>query len=150
MGAPIFNQINIVCRNIDASIAFYKHLGIDLSDGRVWRTRTGGHHASGISQVEGREIHFDLDSEAFARHWNAAWHSQTEAVGRVVIGFGVSTRADVDDVYRTMTEAGYRGLQEPYDALWGARYAILEDPDGNAVGLMSPISPDRKSPTPDL
>ena len=40
--------------------------------------------------------------------------------------------------------------QEPYDAFWGARYAIVEDPDGNAVGLMSPIDPDRQRPTLDV
>jgi hypothetical protein len=32
--------------------------------------------------------------------------------GRVVIGFGVPTRADVDDLYRDMTGAGYSGLQD--------------------------------------
>jgi hypothetical protein len=34
-------------------------------------------------------------------------------------------------------------MQEPHD--WGAPYAILEGPDGIAVGLMSPISPDKKT-----
>jgi uncharacterized glyoxalase superfamily protein PhnB len=36
--------------------------------------------------------------------------------------------------------------QPPYDAFWGARYAVVSDPDGNAVGIMSPIDPDRRSP----
>jgi len=150
MSAPTFSQINLVCRNVEASIVFYGKLGVDLPSDRVWRTPTGGHHASGISQGDGQEIHFDLDSEAFARHWNSAWSAQREIAGRVVIGFAVSTRAEVDDLYRAMTESGYRGLQEPYDALWGSRYAILADPDGNAVGLMSPVSPDKRSPAPDL
>jgi uncharacterized glyoxalase superfamily protein PhnB len=70
--------------------------------------------------------------------------------GRVVIGFSVSTRTDVDDLFRDMTAARYHGPQEPMDAFWGARYAIIEDPDGVAVGLMSPISPDRKTPPPNL
>jgi len=32
-----------------------------------------------------------------------------------------------------------------YDAFRGARYAIVEDPDGNSFGLMSPIDAARKS-----
>jgi Glyoxalase/Bleomycin resistance protein/Dioxygenase superfamily len=44
-----------------------------------------------------------------------------------------------------ITAAGYRGQQPPYDAFWGARYAVIEDPDGNAVGIMSPVDPDRRS-----
>ena len=31
------------------------------------------------------------------------------------------------------------GASKPSDAFQGARYAIVEDPDGNPVGLMSPI-----------
>ena len=45
-----------------------------------------------------------------------------------------------------MIGAGYRGLQEPHDAFWGARYAIIEDPDGIAVGLISPVSPEKSQP----
>jgi uncharacterized glyoxalase superfamily protein PhnB len=40
---------------------------------------------------------------------------------------------------------GYRGQQPLYDAFWGARYAVIEDPGGNAVWIMSPIDPDRRS-----
>jgi uncharacterized glyoxalase superfamily protein PhnB len=49
-----------------------------------------------------------------------------------------------------MTGADYRGLREPHDAFWGERYAIIEDPDGIAVGLMSPMSPYRKAPPPEV
>jgi hypothetical protein len=32
-----------------------------------------------------------------------------------------------------------------FDAFWGARYAIVADPDGNDVGLMSPIDESRRT-----
>jgi hypothetical protein len=38
-----------------------------------------------------------------------------------------------------------RGRQPPFDAFWGARYAIVADPDGNDVGLMSPIDESRRT-----
>jgi len=34
--------------------------------------------------------------------------------------------------------------------LWGARDTVMEDPDGIAVGAMSPVSPDMKSPPPEV
>jgi uncharacterized glyoxalase superfamily protein PhnB len=43
-----------------------------------------------------------------------------------------------------LTGAGYKGLQAPFDAFWGARYAVVEDPNGIAVGLMSPSDPNRR------
>ena len=150
MSKPILDQINLVCGDLDASIAFYRRLGVEIPDAGVWRTPTGGHHAGAADPSAGQAIDFDLDSTAFAPYWNAGWKDRTDLRGRVVVGFGVPTRADVDDVFRDMTSAGYRGLQEPHDAFWGARYAIIEDPDGVAVGLMSPVSPDKKSEPPSV
>jgi catechol 2,3-dioxygenase-like lactoylglutathione lyase family enzyme len=145
---PILDQINLVCGDLDASIAFYRRLGVEIPESRVWRTPTGIHHVGAAEDAADRAVTFDLDSTAFAQHWNTGWKGQTDLRGRVVVGFGVSTREDVDAIYSDMTGAGYRGLQEPWDAFWGARYAVIEDPDGIAVGLMSPISADKKSPPP--
>src|SRR6202020_3648024 len=101
-------------------------------------TASGGHHASAAEQSGDRAIDFSLDSAVFAQHWNAAWKGRTDLRGRVVVGFGVATRAAVDEVFRDMTGAGYRGLQDPIAALWGARYAILEGPAGVGGGLLVP------------
>jgi uncharacterized glyoxalase superfamily protein PhnB len=34
-----------------------------------------------------------------------------------------------------------QGLQPPFDAPWGERFAIVEDPDGNPVAIASPVDP---------
>ncbi len=150
MSKPILDQINLVCGDVDASIAFYRRLGVAISEDRIWRTPSGAHHVSAADAPSGRGIAFDLDSAAFAQRWNAAWKGRPDLKGRIVVGFSVPARDDVDTIFRDMTGAGHRGLQEPVDAFWGARYAIIEDPDGIAVGVMSPIAPDRKSPPPDV
>lgn len=147
---PILNQVNIVSANPDASIAFYRRLGIDISDDSLWRTPTGAHHVSAITDEAARGIALDLDSAAFAAIWKTGWHGRHDLAGRVVVGFGVSSRQEVDRLYDDMTTAGYRGLQPPYDAFWGARYAVIEDPDGLAVGLMSPVSDAHRSPPPQV
>ena len=82
----------------------------------------------------------DFDSMPFAQHWNRGWRS-----GTGVLGFRVDSRETVDKTYFELVEAGYRSQQPPYDAFWGARYAIVEDPDGNAVGIMSPPDPAQRS-----
>lgn len=143
---PILDQLNIVSGDMAASIAFYRRLGVEIPDPAIWRTASGAHHASAR---DGR-IDFDLDSAAFARMWNAGWRDRGDLKGRVVVGFKLPSRAAVDATYADLTGAGYVGLQTPYDAFWGARYAIMEDPDGLAVGLMSPISAEFKSPPPDV
>jgi catechol 2,3-dioxygenase-like lactoylglutathione lyase family enzyme len=139
-----FDQINIVSSDMEASLAFYRRLGVNLPEENVWRTDSGAHHASAR---EG-EADLDIDSTRFAAAWNIGWRGRTDLAGRVVVGFGVASREEVDRLFAELTAAGHKGLQPPFDAFWGARYAIVEDPDGIAVGLMSPISPERRSSPP--
>jgi uncharacterized glyoxalase superfamily protein PhnB len=145
---PTLNQLNIVSGNVDASIAFYRRLGVEIPDPRIWRTATGVHHVSAIEADSTEAATLDLDSTAFAQKWNKGWAGRQDLAGRVVVGFSVSSREEVDRLYGEMTVAGHRGLQAPWDAFWGARYAIVEDPDGIAVGLMSPISAKHRAPPP--
>jgi len=61
---------------------------------------------------------------------------------------GPPCREAVDRTYHALTAAGGASQQPPYDAFWGARYAVVEDPDGNPVGLMSPIDDAYRSTPP--
>ena len=134
MASPTLDQINLVVSDMDAAVAFYRRLGLEIPDtDPSWQ----GHHRT--AEVSGG-LDVDLDSEKFARHWNRGWNG-----GRTVIGFKVDSREQVDELYQELTNAGYQGQQPPYDAFWGARYAVIEDPDGNPVGVMSPVDPARRS-----
>lgn len=131
---PVPDQINLVVTNMEATIAFYQRLGLAIRDSGP---DFEAHHRS-AELPQGIEL--DFDSVEFARHWDKGWKG-----GMVVLGFKVENRDRVDDIYSDLTAAGYLGQQEPYDAFWGARYAVVEDPDGNAVGIMSQIDSTRRS-----
>ena len=138
---PVLNQLDIVVCDIDAAVAFYRRLGLEIPDHTIWRTASGAHHVD-LHLPNGFHLH--LDSVALARHFNTGW-PEVSAVGtKTVIGFAVESRDDVDKRYDELVAAGYMGRQPPYDTFWGARYAIVADPDGNDVGLMSLIDPDRR------
>ena len=82
----------------------------------------------------GGSVHSSLSA-----FWNSAWKNKEELVGRVVIGFSVADLQTVD-LYAEMIASGATGLSRR-SMRSGARYAILEDPDGVAIGLMSPSDP---------
>lgn len=134
---PVLDQLNLVVRDMEATLAFYRRLGLDIPDRAVWRTASGGHHAE-ATMPSGFRLEFD--SIAMAKAYNAGW-CEPAGGSRCVISFSLPTREAVDERYADLTAAGYAGRQAPYDAFWGSRYAIVSDPDGNDVGLMSP--PDR-------
>lgn len=143
MAAATFDQLNIVSDDLDATVRFYARLGLDLHEPH--RTPAGEpFHTSSSSATAGALL--EADSAAFARIWNRGWTPEAALGGRVVIGLRVADRATVDRLYQETVAAGHRGLQPPFDAFWGARYAIVEDPDGLAVGLMSPADEKHRSP----
>ena len=145
---PRFSQVNLIAGDPEASLAFYRALGIEIADSEVWRTHSGTHHITAQRSAPTDGAAFEIDSATFAREWNFGWKEERNLTGRIVLGFNVLSRADVDATYDKVLAAGFRGLQPPYDAIWGARYAVLEDPNGIAVGIMSPITAEHRSPPP--
>jgi len=134
---PDLHMLNVVVGDMSASLDFYRRLGIVVP---------AGEDAAGV-HVQLRMpggVSLELDTAESARLWHAGWRSDPESVG-VVIGFSVLTREAVDERYNELTAAGYLGRQQPFDAFWGARYAIVADPDGNDVGLMSPLDESRRT-----
>lgn len=130
---PEVDQFNLVVSGMAAAVAFYRRLGFTVPDtDPEWQD----HHRT----VAGQGLDVDLDSEAFARHWDRGWSG-----GMGVLGVRVASREAVDALYAEVTGAGARSQQPPYDAFWGARYAVVEDPDGHPVGIMSPADPARRS-----
>ena len=131
-------QVNVVVSDMVAMAEFYQRLGVDLrGNSGPWAS----HHRNtgGVGGVD-----FDLDSAAFAEVWNHGWPG-----GRgVVLGFRVEDRDAVDRTFEELIAGGARAQQEPYDAFWGVRYAVVSDPDGNAVGIMSPVDDTRRTATP--
>ena len=46
---------------------------------------------------------------------------------------------EVDSVAEKIKAAGFKIVKEPWDAFWGQRYAVVEDPDGYKVDLYASL-----------
>ena len=128
---PVLNQINLIVGDLAASAAFYRRLGVELPDEAV--------HLE--ARFDGLSLEFDDDTSA--RWWHAGWRAAPGP--RVVLSFRLASRDAVDASYADLTAAGHPGVQPPFDAFFGSRYAIVSDPDGNDVALMSEPEPERRS-----
>ena len=38
---PVFDQLNLVVRDMDAAMTFYRRLGLRIPDAAIWRTAVG-------------------------------------------------------------------------------------------------------------
>jgi catechol 2,3-dioxygenase-like lactoylglutathione lyase family enzyme len=130
--------VNLVVRDMDASLAFYRSMGLDFPDAPEWPEGSGARHA-GLTGAGGAEL--ELDNVPMATLWHPGVRADSLG-GTAVLGLAVESREAVDELYAAVTAAGHRGALEPYDAFWGARYAVVCDPAGYEIGLMSPIDRD--------
>jgi catechol 2,3-dioxygenase-like lactoylglutathione lyase family enzyme len=144
-GGPVppirLDQVNLVVRDVDASRAFYSRFGLDFGPEHdpVW----SAHHVS-AEHGDHAPIDVDLDSTTFVTQWDQGWPGGTGAL----LGFKVDTRTEVDALVAALVAEGVPVQQEPYDAFWGARYAVVSDPDGNGVGIMSRVDAAHRSEPP--
>ena len=123
------NAIGIVAADMGESIRFYRLLGLDVPE-----TPDEGH----VDTFLPNGVRFMLDSEETMRSFMDDW--QRETGNQVGIAFECGNPAEVDEIYARVTEAGFHGDKEPWDAFWGQRYAILKDPSGVDVSLYAPLA----------
>ena len=139
---PALGQINVVVRDMRTSLAFYRLLGLSVEE--VPLPEWAPHHASAVAA---NGVRVEFDSVAFAKQWNPGLDAARLGSAAIAFFF-VASRQEVDEIHARVTAAGHRSHQAPENAFWGARYAIVEDPDGNSVGIMSPVDDAMRRPPP--
>jgi predicted enzyme related to lactoylglutathione lyase len=127
---PTLTGIHLFVRDMAASLAFYRKLGLTLS------VDDEGSFASADTPA-GASL--QLGTFALTRSYDPNWHEPSGAAPNT-LNFTLASSQAVDDLYGEMTAAGYGGHLAPIDAFWRSRYAIIDDPDGNIVGLHGPRS----------
>ncbi|RAJ70123.1 putative glyoxalase superfamily protein PhnB [Streptomyces sp. Amel2xB2] len=129
---PRFDLIGLVTADMAASLAFYRRLGLDLP--------AGADREPHVEAALPGGLRIAWDTEETVRSFDPDWESGPRGAGRVSLAFLCESPADVDRLHAELTDAGYESHKEPWDAVWGQRYAVVADPDGNGVDLFAPLS----------
>ena len=123
MYATTAGSTNLVTGDMSSAVDFYRLLGgwdFEVTPDRV-------HAVVAVSP----DLLVELDTRDFASVWNVG--AVAEPGGTVLI-LSTEDRAGVDSLFDEVTGAGHRGVQVPYDTVWGARFAVVADPDGHQIG----------------
>ena len=127
--AVVPHTIDIVVTDIAASLAFYRTIGLDApadADGPQVQITTPGGATLG------------LVTESLVRQSNPDWTAPSGS--RVTFSCRCDSPDELNATHARAVAAGYASRQDPWDAFWGQRYAMLLDPDGNRVDLFAAIS----------
>jgi len=122
------NAIGIVASDMGESIRFYRLLGLDVPE-----TPDEGH----VDTFLPNGVRFMLDSEETMRSFMDGWNLETG--NHISLNFECESPAAVDETYARVTEAGFHGEKEPWDAFWGQRFALVKDPTGVNVSLYADL-----------
>ncbi len=122
-----FDAFGFVVSDMQATINFYRLLGVELPDepdGHVEGTLAGG-------------IRIMFDTVEVVQSFST-W-TPPSGGHRVALAFLCDSPSDVDATHARMTAAGHRSHVDPFDAGWGQRYATVLDPDDNPVDLFAEL-----------
>jgi uncharacterized glyoxalase superfamily protein PhnB len=122
-----FEAIGVVVDDLGRAVAFYRELGLEFPEGE-------GHVEA---QLPGG-LRFMLDTEETIRSFDPEWQPPSGGP-RVAVAFRCGSPADVDNTYRRLLDAGGSSHKEPWDAVWGMRYAQVKDPAGSIVDLFADL-----------
>ncbi|MEU3253602.1 VOC family protein [Streptomyces sp. NPDC006997] len=125
-----FDAVGLVVSDMAASVAFYRRLGVEFPEGAAEQPHAEGELGGGVRLL--------LDSEESVRSFRPGWRAPGGS-GRASLVLRCDGPAEVDAGYERLVGAGYRGELKPWDAVWGQRYAVVLDPDGNGVDLFAPL-----------
>ena len=114
---------------------FYRALGWDV-----------GAPVDPHAEIRFEGLSVELDEHSSVAFWNSG--SPDDDAAATVLSIRVSSRDEVDAVWTRMTGLGYESRQRPFDAFFGSRFAVLADPDGHQIGLLSPRSDAHRSDPP--
>ncbi|MGY1452075.1 VOC family protein [Streptomyces sp. SS8] len=128
--APRIDLVGLVTSDMAASLAFYRRLGLDIPAGAEDQPHVEAPLPGGLRIA--------WDTVETIRSFDPSW-TPPSGGGRVELAFVCDDPADVDRQYAELERAGHTGHKAPWDAFWGQRYAIVLDPDGNAVALFAPL-----------
>lgn len=129
-GTVSLGCVGIVARDLPASLAFYRSLGLVIPDD------AGGGSDYRLRLPTGQVLFWE--TYAVVRDFDPSWQPST-GNRRVVLEFGFATAQALDDTYAGLTADGHEGYLAPFTFDNSTvRYALVSDPDGNEIGLRSP------------
>ena len=127
---PAPAALGFVAKDLPRTLAFYRGLGLDIP--------AEADQSPHVEVVIAAGFKLMWDPVATIEGFDPGWSAPTGGPG-TALAFDCGTPSDVDGTFASMVAAGFDGHMEPWDAVWGQRYASLRDPDGNGVDLFAAL-----------
>lgn len=123
------DAIAVSTNNIQRAVQFYRLLGF------VFPSLKGNEqHVESLTQ-EG-SIRLMIDVKAIIKDIIG---EEPKPGNHSVFAIKFDKPVEVNETVQKITSNGFKVVKEPWDAFWGQRYAIVEDPDGYKIDLYAAL-----------
>ena|SRR3989344_7957538 len=122
------DAVGVASTNVARTIEFYSLLGFSFP------VYTDQPHLEAVTE-EGA-VRFMIDSASLIKELLG---EEPRPGNHAQIALDCGTPRGVDAKVAAVREGGFSIAKEPWDALWGQRYAVVEDPDGYKVDLFATL-----------
>ncbi|OQQ13157.1 hypothetical protein B0675_36605 [Streptomyces sp. M41(2017)] len=133
-----FGMVVLYVRDLHASIAFYRLLGLNMPDPDPERPVA--------AYMEGGATRMIITTDLVAQRFDPGWIRPERSGYQQVVEFFVDSDSAVDAAWEQLTAAGYKGTTAPGHLL-GPYATMVEDPDNNVV-LITNEPADAETPAP--
>ncbi len=123
------DAISVKSKNFKETVKFYTLLGFSFPP-----FAETDDHLEPITK-EG-EVRLMLDDPALLKEMTG---KESQPPTHSSFAILCDTPQEVDLTVQKIKENGYKIVKEPWDAFWGQRYAIVQDPDGYMIDLFASL-----------
>ncbi len=130
-------MIGLIVEDMDASLAFYRRLGLDVP------SQADSTHVE-IEMAGGMMLFLDSRPQ----RWDPGFKQPSETepgTYRSLLEFYLESEEKVEQKFEEMVGHGYRSTRDPYRTPFDMHFAFLADPDGNSILLSGDSGPAESS-----
>ncbi len=123
------NAVGVTSGDFQKTTQFYKLLGFEFPE-----FKADDQHLEAITKEGSARLmidHTDLIKEISGEEPKPGNHSS--------FAIEYDSPQEINEIADKINLAGFKIAKEPWDAFWGQRYAIVEDPDGYKVDLYASL-----------
>jgi uncharacterized glyoxalase superfamily protein PhnB len=121
------NAVGVNAKNVEESIQFYSLLGFKFDERQEGEDHVEAHQEGIKLMIDS----FDSVKEILGEIPRPSNHSS--------FALEYDSPEELNNIVETLKKNSFKVFKEPWDAFWGQRYAIVQDPSGYFVDLYSSL-----------
>lgn len=123
------DAVAVSSSDLTKTVEFYRLLGFEFPE-----LQGGVEHVEAVAIDDSARLM--IDSKEIIQ---AIIEEEPAPGNHSMIAIQFDAPGEVDQVCEKVQQAGFKVFKQPWDAFWGQRYAVVEDPDGYKIDLYAAL-----------